>query len=622
MKQIKRASALLLALLVALSAMAITAFAEGTPAIVVDGFDGEPLTEGATVTLKVHYNDFLPFQGFTFLVDYDRDALELVDIGYSYEVVEGVSVPYIADGSYITNMDYVPGGSDTEAPRPAGVVDGLSYGYVGYIKTSDGDPVTAIRENNTVFTVTLKAKSLTEAKNAWVKPILWEMYSFDEEGNATNLMPSVTQPEAPVEIPVAQRAPLAYTVTLAPNHTEVGCGEELKVAVNITGENGASYNSADLTLTYDTSLFTYVSAVTGETLKVTEDNGTVKIINVGADRESGSALTTLTFTSAEVTEPASGDFTLTSAKVDNRNNAMAQDVPDANTENCTVKIVPKFPVIFLNKDGGELKRELVNYGEAVSEVPAAPAVDWHDFAGWQDGSQLYQQADILRREVTAAVTYQAAYTPKNYTVTHNGTEGAATATYGVDYVGSIAGFDGDNYDYEVSYTVNGSTLKATVNTDGTFTIPGSTIKGDIVTAVSRAIKGVTVELYEDYVAGYTLIVVKGNAAAYAYDGSAMYKTPAYGDTAFAWLVEGKTTEAEVKALLTAAAQARGTIPAGSRDVNITGSVDVNDAQAVYNLYNITADYPIAQHMEKYLRADVNGDHRVDVTDLNAVLAQI
>lgn len=101
MKQIKRASALLLALLVALSAMAITAFAEGSPAIVVDGFDGETLTEGATVTLKVHYNDFLPFNGFTFLVDYDRDALELVDIGYSYEVVEGVSVPYIADGSYL-----------------------------------------------------------------------------------------------------------------------------------------------------------------------------------------------------------------------------------------------------------------------------------------------------------------------------------------------------------------------------------------------------------------------------------------------------------------------------------------------------------------------------------------
>lgn len=624
MKQIKRVSALLLALLVAMSAMTISAFAEGTPTVTMDGFDGETLAEGATVTLSVHLNNFQPFHGFTFLIDYDREALELTDISYTYEIVEGVSVPYIEDGSSITNVDYVPGGKDDEATRPEGVVDGLSYGY---ILTGVLDPVETIRENNTIFTVTLKAKSLDAAKTAWVKPILWEMYLMNEDATFNDLVPNVEQPllENPVEIPVAASAAAPkespYTVSLVPSveKNEVACDEEFQVNVNITGKNQEAYNSAKLELTYDTSLFTYVSAQTGDTLSVTEDNGTITITNVGADRDSGSTLTALTFKSITVTEPAEGDFTVTSAKVDSQANAMVQNAPEAAKVGCTVKIVPQFAVIFLDKDGNQLSREMVSYGSCVTTIPDAPAVEYHKFAGWKLNDTLYHGADILKLDVTGTVTYQAAYTPMTFNVTHNGTEGEKTATYGVDYTGSISGFDSANYDYEVTYTVNGSTLNATVNEDGTFIIPGGTIKGDIVTAVSRTIKGVTVELYKDYVAGYTLVVVKGNASAYAYDGSAMYKTPAYGDNAFAWILEGETTEEAVKARLTATAQAQATIPAGTKDVNNTGRVDINDAQAVYNLYNITAEYPVSQYMEHYLRGDVNGDHRVDVTDLNTVL---
>lgn len=631
MKQIKRVSALLLVLLVAMSAMTVSAFAEGTPTIAMDGFDGETLAEGATVTLNVHYNNFLPFHGFTFLIDYDRDALELVDISYSYIVdVEGeeTEIPYVSDASVI-NLNYVPGGKDDEQPRPEGVVDGQSYGY---ILSSGANLIEKLKKNNTIFTITLKAKSLDAAKTAWVKPILWEMYRVDVDGDVifTDLVPSVDQPllENPLAIPVAASATAPkespYTVSLVPSveNNEVACDEEFQVNVNITGKNGEAYNAADLTLTYDTDLFTYVSAVTGDTLSVTEDNGTITVTNVGADRASGSALTSLTFKSTSVTEPKEGDFVITSAKVDSQANAMIQNAPEAAKEGCTVKIVPQFAVIFLDKDGGQLYREMVGYGSCVTSVPDAPAVEYHNFAGWKLNDTLYQGTEILASQVTGTVTYQAAYTPMSFSVTHNGTEGADTATYGVDYTGTISDYDSANYDYEVNYTVNGSTLSATVNEDGTFTIPGGTVKGDIVTSVSRTIKGVTVELYKDYVGGYTLVVVKGNANAYAYDGSAMYKTPAYGDNAFAWIVEGETTETAVKALLTAAQQAQATVPAGTHDVNNTGRVDINDAQAVYNLYNITAEYPVSQYMESYLRGDVNGDHRVDATDLNAVLGNL
>lgn len=633
MKQIKRVSALLLALLVAMSAMTISVFAEGTPSITMDGFDGETLAEGATVTLTVRYNNFLPFYGFTFLIDYDREALELTDIGYSYIVDvagEETEIPYVTDATTI-NLDYVPGGKADELTRPEGVVDGVSYGYI--MSPSGTKRVEKLKKNDTIFTITLKAKSLDAAKTAWVKPILWQMIDQDTEGKDVNLVPDVQQPllENPVEIPVAASATAPkespYTVSLVPSveENEVACDEEFQVNVNITGKNQEAYNSAMLELTYDTSLFTYVSAQTGDTLSVTENGGAITIKNVGTDRASGTTLTALTFKSTTVTEPKAGDFTITSAKVDNGANAMVQNAPEALKEGCTVKIVPQFAVIFLNKEGTQLYREMVSYGSCVTTVPDAPAVEYHVFAGWKklnDTDTLYHGADILKLEVTGTVTYQAAYTPMSFNVTHNGTEGEKTATYGVDYTGSISEFDSANYDYEVTYTVGSSTLSATVNEDGTFTIPGGTIKGDIVTSVSRTIKGVTIELYKDYVAGYTLVVVKGNADAYAYGGNAMYKTPAYGDNAFAYVVQGETTEKAVKALLTATAQARATIPAGTKDVNNTGRVDINDAQAVYNLYNITAEYPVSQYMEHYLRGDVNSDHRVDVTDLNAVLGNL
>ena len=139
--------------------------------------------------------------------------------------------------------------------------------------------------------------------------------------------------------------------------------------------------------------------------------------------------------------------------------------------------------------------------------------------------------------------------------------------------------------------------------------------------VSRVIKGVTIELFEDYVGGYTQIVVKGNASAYAYNGSAMFKTPAYADNAYAWIVEGHATVEGVKALLTVVPKPQAVIPASDYDVNKSRKVDINDAQAVYNMYNNTVEYPVANYMELYLRADVDGDHKVNASDLNAVLGQ-
>ena len=430
-----------------------------------------------------------------------------------------------------------------------------------------------------------------------------------------------------LRLSVADAAP--YTVTLTPEKDEVDCGETVQIDLVVTSRTGGTYNSADVTMSYDKDLFDFVTPPTSANgpIVTKNDDGTIRIRNVGNDRASGKALITLSFVAKTVTEIKTGDFQITSAVVDNGKGSMTGDAPLAAIQNCQVKIVPQFDVTFLTRDGGKHAVIRVKYDSTVEDVPAAPEVFYHTFAGWKDGETVYTAEQIAARKVTAAVTYQAAYTANSYTISHPGVDGADEVTYGRDYVGTIQGFDGDNYDYTLSYTVTDEETKekteytASCDDQGSFTIPGSNIKGDVTITVSRVIKGVTIELFEDYVGGYTQIVVKGNASAYAYNGSAMFKTPAYADNAYAWIVEGHATVEGVKALLTVVPKPQAVIPASDYDVNKSRKVDINDAQAVYNMYNITVEYPVANYMELYLRADVDGDHKVNASDLNAVLGQ-
>ncbi len=430
-----------------------------------------------------------------------------------------------------------------------------------------------------------------------------------------------------LRLSVADAAP--YTVALTPDKDEVDCGETVQIDLVVTSRTGGTYNSADVTVSYNADLFDFVTPPTSANGPIVTKNadGTIRIRNVGNDRASGKALLTLSFVAKTVTETKTGDFKITSAVVDNGQGSMTGDAPLAATVDCQVKIVPQFTVTFLTRDGGEHAVIRVKYGSTVEEVPAAPEVFYHTFAGWKDGDTVYTAEQIAARKVTAAVTYQATYTANSYDISHEGVNGADKATHGVDYTGTIQDFDGTNYDYTVSYTVTDEETKekteytASCDDQGSFTIPGGNIKGDVTITVSRVIQGVTIELFEDYVGGYTQIVVKGDASAYAYGGSAMFQTPAYGEKAFAWIVEGRTTVADVKALLTVVPKPQAVIPVSDYDVNKSKKVDINDAQAVYNMYNITVEYPVAKYMELYLRADVDGDHKVNASDLNAVLGQ-
>lgn len=150
-----------------------------------------------------------------------------------------------------------------------------------------------------------------------------------------------------------------------------------------------------------------------------------------------------------------------------------------------------------------------------------------------------------------------------------------------------------------------------------------------VEKVSHSAEEVTVSKYlELNDKTMMLVTVKGTpegGSAFTYVGNTMYKVEGYGTDRYAWLVivdKGQTLtqeEAAAKVAISAADNVVTITP--SFDVNMTGKVDVNDAQLVYDMYNGTYSDFTKVSVEKFLRADVNATKVVDHTDAVAIVNQ-
>ena len=187
--------------------------------------------------------------------------------------------------------------------------------------------------------------------------------------------------------------------------------------------------------------------------------------------------------------------------------------------------------------------------------------------------------------------------------------------------------------------------------DCTYTKVGGRYKVTIPAAIITA--GATVTINFDYaatpeptitvdVAKYLdldgqsifLITATGDVAdskVLAYDRNPMYWSSKYGESgAYAWLVIADGTKnldalkTEATAAITAVDGTKVEI-AYNGDVNQTKSVDINDAQLVWNMYNAEykadTDFQMVNRL-KYLSADMNGDRAVSVLDATAIVDNI
>lgn len=185
----------------------------------------------------------------------------------------------------------------------------------------------------------------------------------------------------------------------------------------------------------------------------------------------------------------------------------------------------------------------------------------------------------------------------------------------------------DGFEYTVTATMGGQDVNVTEGENNTYTI--ANVTGNLVITIEKK-STLTMEVaVSEYVQmddkTMFLVTVTGTpeeSKAYAYDGNVMYKTTAYGANVYSWLVivaKGQEFTADTAKANITEASATAEEMAPSYDVNETKTVDINDAQLVYDIYSGKYGDFEKVTVKKFLCADVNSDKIVNSTDAVAVV---
>lgn len=220
--------------------------------------------------------------------------------------------------------------------------------------------------------------------------------------------------------------------------------------------------------------------------------------------------------------------------------------------------------------------------------------------------------------------------PETYKVTFAGTgagdaTGESTVQEKANYTFTVA--KQKNFEYTITATMGGKDVTITEGADNTYTI--ANVTGELVITIEKK-STLTMEVaVSEYVQmdnkTVFLVTVTGTpeeGKAFAYGDNVMYKTTAYGENVYSWLVivdknevfTVATAEANINQASATAEEVK-----QSYDVNETGVVDINDAQLTYDIYSGKYTDFEKVSVRKFLRADVNLDKAVNSTDAVAVV---
>ncbi len=397
-------------------------------------------------------------------------ALNIAGYGFTVNLPEGWSI------TAITNDD--PNAALTAAHY------NLTNGMVGF-QTADAenysiskfaDVTISVPAGTEAGTYTITIDGVTADADYGFTPILT---------NATTATATLTIEDGSVN-PPEPVIPEGYSVA-ASGDAGINVGEDTTVALNVTHKDGNAYNAYYFEVSYDKDVLTYKSADVQDVV-VDEAAGTLKIAGYGANKDSGTAAATLTFTGKAV---GAGKVTITKANVDAKTNANAQDAPAANIDETTAAATITV--------GGYS----VTLPEGFSGAASAAAGTDYTFKANGDDYGCYDVTATMGGETTTVtnngdgsftiknVTGEIVVTatPKTYAVTVTGTgagdvsENAATATYKTDYTFKLTKADGCNY--TVTVTAGGNTVTATATTEGVYTISGADIKGELIITVEK-----------------------------------------------------------------------------------------------------------------------------------------
>lgn len=371
-------------------------------------------------------------------------------------------------------------------------------------------------------------------------------------------------------------------------------GYEVTLGEGLTGDSSVA-PGADYTFTAtDWNNYDYDISATmgGETTQVTDNgDGTYTIKNVTGNLDISATMTPKSYTVTINGEDTTGAATAT-----------------YNTD---------YTFTVDQKDGFTYKVDVTVGGTAYSCTV-------------KDGKYTIPGTDITGNIVITVTKTPIPVTEFKVSFEGNGAgdaTGADSVVKGNDYTFTLT--EAEGFKYEITATMGGETAEVIANEDGTYTI--KSVTGDLIITVTKT-SDLTVEVTE-YITlnekAMYLVTVSGTIAQGSigkYDGMAMYWSEAYN--AYAWLVvsaeglDAVKTEAAQKVTI-AEGTAAGTVDY-SCDVNTTGTVDVNDAQLTYDMYNDKYEDFTTVSMLKFLNADVDAEHdkKVNVTDTAAIVAKI
>ena len=248
-----------------------------------------------------------------------------------------------------------------------------------------------------------------------------------------------------------------------------------------------------------------------------------------------------------------------------------------------------------------------------------------------DGTTTYT---IPGADVTGDIVINSNKTekqPETFTVKFEGTgagdaKGKSTVQEKTDYTFTVD--KKANFEYTITATMGGKDVTVTEGENNTYTI--SNVSGDLVITIEKK-STLTMEVaVSEYVQmdnkTVFLVTVTGTpeeGKAFAYGDNVMYKTTAYGENVYSWLVivnKGETFDKATAAAKITQASATAEEVTQSYDVNETNLVDINDAQLTYDIYSGKYTDFEKVSVRKFLRADVTSDKVVNSADAVAVIA--
>lgn len=273
---------------------------------------------------------------------------------------------------------------------------GRTYRTVDYV--SNGKGKFAANAEFAVFTFTAKKDIDVSKTTDFVASIIYSK-TLDTENNNAQVNNKFVTAEKTLSVTVtpASTEPEGYAVASSTGNSSITVNEDAQVALKISNKDATTYNAYYMEVSYDTDVLTYKGINTDAS--VTDNNGTLKIAGYGADKTCDTDNIVLTFTGRTTGETK---VTVTSAKVDVKANAAAQNAPAATiTTDAATITVGGYQVTLHEAFTGE---GTANHGQDYTFNAKDPSKKY-DFAGSTMGG----------KDVTVTDNGNGTYTVENVT---------------------------------------------------------------------------------------------------------------------------------------------------------------------------------------------------------------